>query len=623
MSMNKIIKATCPDCKKEFPFEMWQSINVQLNPELREKVFDHSIFNFECPHCVMKAHTAYPFLYNDMKNGFMIQFCPDEEDVEEYANSLQKIIESDKATGALNNTYIRIVTEYFLLEEKIKIFESGYDDRLIELLKSRQIKDLNINKPENNLAFALFDLRANKDLRKKDPIPTLVFINEDGKEVFDCPISIIPGAVGQVKDDYNYLDDKSFVVDMNWANKYVYHEKLTSNLFNVNFDENAISDEGAGIAAKLITLLRDKDLQNAYFEAFDEKENQAIKQARKPSAEKIADAIQAFYRYTNFKTALEEMRRKTDFPWREQLGFLFDQINMNEFYTVYFNTANELFPTLGGYFLKALIHGAEFDSEYPFDFSIESRDRTKRSLGVYWQNQFNDEKENDIHVLKDYYNEHKKDTWALSAKNMVVRYIYQYELPEDDPLHFDPLVTDKMWEEHQILESQIYDKMREAQTTTKESKEEWLGQSLAHVLDIWKVSFTKYDIGRCFELIAGYYFSLAFYDNELYRKAYINQVISSAYRPNNFGMMYIKKQYKGDISTNEFKTYEIETGMPTHASEELHEMIFERYKDCEQKDDKFGQVYYLNLLYNYNDEKSKESLAIDTKLNQLLREIEL
>ena len=146
---------------------------------------------------------------------------------------------------------------------------------------------------------------------------------------------------------------------------------------------------------------------------------------------------------------------------------------------------------------------------------------------------------------------------------MVVRYIYKYELSEDDPLHFDPLITDRMWEEHEILESQIYDKMRESPTTTKELKEELLGQSLAHVLDIWKVSFTKYDIGHCFELIAGYFFSLAFYDNELYRKAYINQVISSAYKPNNFGMMYIKKQYKTEITKNEFKTYEIETKLPT------------------------------------------------------------
>ena len=254
MSLNRIVKATCPDCKKEFPFEIWQSVNIQLNPEMREKVFDHSIFNFECPHCGSKGYTEYPFLYNDMKNAFMIQYCPEDDSIEDYKKALQEIIDSDSAMGALNNRYLRIVTKYFQLVEKIKIFESGYDDRLIELLKAHEIKELNLNKPENNLAFALFDLRTHKHISPKNPVPTLVYINKDGEESFDCPISIIPGAVGQVKDEYNYLDDKSFVVDMNWANKYVYTEKLSSNLFEVDFDSDLISDEGSKIGAKLIGL---------------------------------------------------------------------------------------------------------------------------------------------------------------------------------------------------------------------------------------------------------------------------------------------------------------------------------------------------------------------------------
>ena len=623
MSLNRIIKATCPDCKKEFPFEIWQNINVQLNSEMRDKVFDHSIFNFTCPHCGSKGYTEYPFLYNDMKNAFMIQYCPEEDSIEDYKKALQEIIDSDSAIGALNNRYLRIVTEYFQLVEKIKIFESGYDDRLIELLKAHEIKELNANNPENNLAFALFDLRTHKHISPKNPVPTFVYIRKDGEESFDCPISIIPGAVRQVKDEYNYLDDKSFVVDTNWANKYVYTEKLTSNLFEVDFDSDLISDEGSGIATKLIGLLEEEELQKKYMDSLNDGEKKAIKKSPKVSTDKIDDSLKAFYRYTNFKTALKEMRRKTDFPYRDQIGFLFDKIDMHEFYVAYFNFSNELFPALGVYYIKALVHGAKFDSGYPFDFSVESRDRTIKSMAVVWYNKLNGEKENDIRVLKGYYNNSKAKSFALSVKNMCIRYNYQFDLPENDPLRFDPLVTDRMWKEHKILEFQLYDKRRAAETTTRELIEECNNQLLAHVLDIWKASFTKYDIGRCFEEIAGYFYGLAFYDNDLYRKAYINQVISSAYRPNHFGMMYIKKQYKSEISGNEFQTYEIESGLPIRANEKLHEMIFERFKDCEKSDDKFGQIYYLNLLYNYYDEKSQEALEIDKRLNKLLRSLEL
>ncbi len=622
MSMNVVIKATCPDCKKEFPFEMWQTVNIQLNPELREKVLDHSIFNFKCPHCGMEGHTEYPFLYNDMQHGFMIQYCPEEEDIGEYEESLQKIIDSYKATGALNNEYIRIVTEYFLLEEKIKIFESGYDDRVIELLKAQEIKELNTNKPENHLAFALFELRTHQHLSPKEPIPTLVYINEDGKEVFDCPIKIIPGAVGKVKDTYNYLDDKSFEVDINWANKYVYTEKISDNFFDVDFNPEEISKEGASIVNGLLDLIKDDNTKNEIIDSLNKTEKEILAVSDIANKPTIFNALQAFYRYTNFKSALEEIRRASIFPWREQLGFLFDQIDMNEFFTVYFNVTNQLFNVLGVYFIKALIHGAKFDPNYPFDFTVESRDRSIGSLGIHWSSQLNGEKENDTKVLKEYYNDKKENTWALSVKNMCVRYIYQFDLPEDDPLRFDPLVTDDMWEKYKLIQSAVYDKLHDT-SATQEEKEEILKMSLDYVKEIWKVSFTKYDIGRCFEEFAGYFYTMAFFNNDLYRKAYINQVISSAYRPNRFGMMYIKKQYKDDISGNEFKTYEIETGLPIHASEELHELIFERFKECEQKEDKYGQVYYLNLLYNYHDENGKEPLAIDKRLNKLLRQIEL
>ena len=619
MSLNHIIKATCPECKKEFPFEVWQSVNVQLNPEMREKVLDGSIFSFSCPHCGIKGHTEYQFLYNDMKHGFMIQFCPDEDSVEECKNAFENIVKNDVATGVLNNSYLRIVTHYFQLVEKIKIFESGYDDRLIELLKAREIKDLNHKKSENHLALAFFDLRTHKHVSPKNPVPTLVYINEDGEEAFECPISIIPGAVGQIKDNYNYLDDTSFVIDAEWADRYVYSEKISSNLFDVEFDKNSISEEGTALASKLMKLIKNDENKKKLQDALEQTESQAVEKAAcSISSEQVFDALKAFYRYTNFNATLEAMKDNPKFPWRDQIGFYFDKIDMNEFYTEYFNITQDLFGVLPAFYVKALIHGAKFDPNFAFDFSVESRDRT--SLSVYWSNQLTGTKKNDSQVYKAYYKEHEGDTWALSAKNMCVRYIYQFDLPEDDLLRFKPLVTDSMWKAFESRSDRFYDIHN---PPTEADKEKTMERNLKQILEIWKVSFTKYDIGRCFEEIASYFYTKAFYDNELYRKVYINQVISSAYRPDHFGMMYIKKQYKDEISPNEFRTYEIETGLPTSANKEIEELIMNRYKECKEKEDMFGQVYYLNLLYNYYDENAKEALAIDSMLTELLRKIEL
>lgn len=62
----------CPKCGKEFEITVYESINTSLNPELREKVLDGSIFNFKCPHCGEVHNLPYPFLYHDMKNQTMI-----------------------------------------------------------------------------------------------------------------------------------------------------------------------------------------------------------------------------------------------------------------------------------------------------------------------------------------------------------------------------------------------------------------------------------------------------------------------------------------------------------------------------------------------------------------------
>ena len=44
MSRHHIEKVTCPSCHHEGDFELWDSINTALNPEMKEKVLNQSIF---------------------------------------------------------------------------------------------------------------------------------------------------------------------------------------------------------------------------------------------------------------------------------------------------------------------------------------------------------------------------------------------------------------------------------------------------------------------------------------------------------------------------------------------------------------------------------------------------
>ena len=74
MSSFRNVKITCPACNTEGSFTVWDSVNVDLDPELKSKVMDGSLFAWECPNCKKIFNAPYSFLYHDMTHNFMVYF---------------------------------------------------------------------------------------------------------------------------------------------------------------------------------------------------------------------------------------------------------------------------------------------------------------------------------------------------------------------------------------------------------------------------------------------------------------------------------------------------------------------------------------------------------------------
>ena len=74
MSQLRKENITCPHCHQEGEFSFWSSVNVDLNPELREKIFSGELFMYHCPHCGEVTGIPIGFLYHDMKYHFMLFF---------------------------------------------------------------------------------------------------------------------------------------------------------------------------------------------------------------------------------------------------------------------------------------------------------------------------------------------------------------------------------------------------------------------------------------------------------------------------------------------------------------------------------------------------------------------
>ena len=62
----------CKKCNTVINVTTWNSINAELNPDLVQQVFDHTLFRPRCPKCKTVYSINYNVLYHDPLNKFMI-----------------------------------------------------------------------------------------------------------------------------------------------------------------------------------------------------------------------------------------------------------------------------------------------------------------------------------------------------------------------------------------------------------------------------------------------------------------------------------------------------------------------------------------------------------------------
>lgn len=119
---------TCPVCGKTGDADLYSSVNVHENPELKEKVSSGELFVWTCPECGHKSVLRYPVLYHDPDEKVMVWLTFDEE-AQQQAKRFFNSMES------LNEYCGRLVDDTGSLIEKVHIFDAGLDDLAIEMCK--------------------------------------------------------------------------------------------------------------------------------------------------------------------------------------------------------------------------------------------------------------------------------------------------------------------------------------------------------------------------------------------------------------------------------------------------------------------------------------------------------
>ena len=78
MTLQSTQQLDCPNCGNSQEVTIWQTVNVTLDPSLRELLAERRINAFHCGECGLAAYLGVPLLYHDMRRRFCVQFYPAE-----------------------------------------------------------------------------------------------------------------------------------------------------------------------------------------------------------------------------------------------------------------------------------------------------------------------------------------------------------------------------------------------------------------------------------------------------------------------------------------------------------------------------------------------------------------
>ena len=122
MSRHHIEKVTCPSCHHEGDFELWDSINTALDPEMKEKVLNQSIFLYTCPSCGKTFRLDYSILYHQMEDLIMIYLVSESEVEKTY-----EMFYGEKWDKISVEEFISIINQYmqWYRDKRIKLSLGG------------------------------------------------------------------------------------------------------------------------------------------------------------------------------------------------------------------------------------------------------------------------------------------------------------------------------------------------------------------------------------------------------------------------------------------------------------------------------------------------------------------
>jgi hypothetical protein len=74
MSIKRPLEVTCNLCRARQTVTVWETVNVMLDPEMKDEVVEQRVNVFACEGCGEELTVDINFLYHDMQRKFCVRY---------------------------------------------------------------------------------------------------------------------------------------------------------------------------------------------------------------------------------------------------------------------------------------------------------------------------------------------------------------------------------------------------------------------------------------------------------------------------------------------------------------------------------------------------------------------
>ncbi|MGD9875114.1 MAG: CpXC domain-containing protein [Kiritimatiellia bacterium] len=138
MSQKKNYTITCPKCRAQQETELFESVNVGAEPQLKESLLQNQINLVTCGECGFSFRVDKPLLYHDPAHAAMIYYLPlGGADYEKGERHFREFLGEMNAVmpDGLDVPDVHLVFSWAELIERVFLLEASLDPRLIEYIK--------------------------------------------------------------------------------------------------------------------------------------------------------------------------------------------------------------------------------------------------------------------------------------------------------------------------------------------------------------------------------------------------------------------------------------------------------------------------------------------------------